>query len=83
MEIGCLGKCLKEEGCDEHDKCQDDGDERAIDAVTELAGNDLYAILKVDPRNVESKGVAGEEGNISQKVTPYDICMKHQHELGA
>lgn len=37
----------------------------------ELTGDNLDAVLEVDPRDVEAEGVTGEERDVAEEVAPY------------
>ena len=76
VEEGFLGQGLEEEGGDEHEEGDDDGDEGAggvlgPGGLGELPGDDLDAVLEVDPGDIEAEGVAGEEGDVFEEVTPW------------
>lgn len=83
MKISSLRECLKEEGGHQHEECQYDSDERAIGSSAELTSDNLYAVLKVDPRHIKTEGIAGEEGHIFQKVAPCVFCMRRYVETGS
>lgn len=68
MEIGFAGERLKEEGCDEHQKGEYDSNKWTgnIRWVVGLkpAGDDLDAILQVNPRYIEAKDVTRKKGDV-------------------
>ena len=78
VEEGFLGQGLEEEGGNEHEEGDDDGDEGAggvlgASGLGELAGDNLDAVLEVDPGDVEAEGVAGEEGDVFEEVAPWGM----------
>jgi hypothetical protein len=61
----------------DHEEREDDGHERArvllrgrVGRRGELSGDDLDAVLEVDPGDVEAERVAREEGHMPQEVAP-------------
>lgn len=69
------GRALEEKAEYEHDEREDELDVRAVERAAaggrELAGDDLHAVLQVDPRDEEAEGVAWEAGHVFQEIAPY------------
>lgn len=63
VEESRLRERVEQETDDEHYNGKDDANKGAFDcgfAIIELTGENLDAVLEVDPGDVESKGVARE-----------------------
>lgn len=81
MEVRRLRERTEQKRRHEHEQGKNDAYKRPLECrcvcrigrlAGELSRHDLHAVLQVDPRDVESKGITGEESDVTQEVADYE-----------